>query len=286
MGVLGGDNAGFPNGRRLADDVVDIEEQAVAGFLKGKKVPLGDGVNAQRRGEPRPLPLRRSPAPGLREREGDEVGANASGGPLRRAPCSFHPPCATASSSSSQSSPAAAIGALYGGVFRDRTSRRLRRARRRAGGRGLQGRLLAEREHGLARRRPPVAPRARTRRTSTRTRCSGSPTSSGRARPATRPSTRSPRACCAARSPSTRRTPSPSAGSARSRSPATASATPSRSASRRATLNPVLGPHVRRDRRRARRARPLPRGVPRLRHDEQAPARASPRTRASRTAAS
>ena len=46
MGVLGGDNAGFPNGRRLADDIVDIEEQAVAGFLKGKKVPLGDGVDA------------------------------------------------------------------------------------------------------------------------------------------------------------------------------------------------------------------------------------------------
>ena len=45
MGVLGGDNAGFPNGRRLGDDIVDIEEQAVAGFLKGKKVPLGDGVN-------------------------------------------------------------------------------------------------------------------------------------------------------------------------------------------------------------------------------------------------
>ena len=45
MGVLGGDNAGFPNGRRLGDDVIDIEEQAVAGFLKGKKVPLGDGVD-------------------------------------------------------------------------------------------------------------------------------------------------------------------------------------------------------------------------------------------------
>jgi Domain of unknown function (DUF4331) len=43
--VLGGDNAGFPNGRRLTDDVIDIEEQAVAGFLMGKKVPLGDGVN-------------------------------------------------------------------------------------------------------------------------------------------------------------------------------------------------------------------------------------------------
>lgn len=46
MGVLGGDNGGFPNGRRLGDDVVDIEEQAVAGFLQGKKIPLGDGVNA------------------------------------------------------------------------------------------------------------------------------------------------------------------------------------------------------------------------------------------------
>ncbi len=45
MGVLAGDNAGFPNGRRLGDDVVDIEEQAVAGFLMGHKVPLGDGVN-------------------------------------------------------------------------------------------------------------------------------------------------------------------------------------------------------------------------------------------------
>ena len=46
MGVLAGDNAGYPNGRRLGDDVVDISEQAVAGFLLGKKVPLGDGVNS------------------------------------------------------------------------------------------------------------------------------------------------------------------------------------------------------------------------------------------------
>ena len=30
MGVLGGDLAGFPNGRRLADDVTDIELQAIA----------------------------------------------------------------------------------------------------------------------------------------------------------------------------------------------------------------------------------------------------------------
>jgi hypothetical protein len=45
FGVIGGDNAGFPNGRRLADDVVDIELQVVAGFLVGNQVPLGDGVD-------------------------------------------------------------------------------------------------------------------------------------------------------------------------------------------------------------------------------------------------
>jgi hypothetical protein len=45
LGVLGGDNQGFPNGRRLEDDVIDISEQAVGGFLVGKKLPLGDGVD-------------------------------------------------------------------------------------------------------------------------------------------------------------------------------------------------------------------------------------------------
>jgi Domain of unknown function (DUF4331) len=45
LGVLGGDNQGWPNGRRLGDDVIDIAEQAVGGFLKGNKLPLGDGVD-------------------------------------------------------------------------------------------------------------------------------------------------------------------------------------------------------------------------------------------------
>jgi hypothetical protein len=45
LGVLAGDNQGWPNGRRLGDDVIDIAEQAVGGFLKGTKLPLGDGVN-------------------------------------------------------------------------------------------------------------------------------------------------------------------------------------------------------------------------------------------------
>ena len=45
FGFIAGDNAGFPDGRRLADDVTDIELRVVAGFLKGNKVPLGDGVD-------------------------------------------------------------------------------------------------------------------------------------------------------------------------------------------------------------------------------------------------
>lgn len=51
FGVLAGDLAGFPNGRRLADDVVDIELRVVAGVLvNGYNIApnnqLGDGVDA------------------------------------------------------------------------------------------------------------------------------------------------------------------------------------------------------------------------------------------------
>jgi hypothetical protein len=50
FGVLAGDNQGFPNGRRLADDVTDIELRVIAGALVpadkgGKQIPLGDGVD-------------------------------------------------------------------------------------------------------------------------------------------------------------------------------------------------------------------------------------------------
>ena len=45
-GVLDGDIQGFPNGRRLTDDVIDITLQAAAGILGGANVStLGDGVD-------------------------------------------------------------------------------------------------------------------------------------------------------------------------------------------------------------------------------------------------
>ena len=54
LGVLGGDNAGFPNGRRVYDDVTDIALRVVAGGVLAAPFPgfnaningrLGDGVN-------------------------------------------------------------------------------------------------------------------------------------------------------------------------------------------------------------------------------------------------
>jgi hypothetical protein len=52
LGLLGGETDGFPNGRRLVDDVVDIELRALAGatpftpdFNKAPNNQLGDGVD-------------------------------------------------------------------------------------------------------------------------------------------------------------------------------------------------------------------------------------------------
>ena len=50
FGALAGDTGGFPNGRRLADDVTDIELRVIGGALLkpeqgGKQLPLGDGVD-------------------------------------------------------------------------------------------------------------------------------------------------------------------------------------------------------------------------------------------------
>jgi hypothetical protein len=70
LGVLGGDNQGWPNGRRRGDDVIDIAEQAVAGFLKGKKVPLGDGVDRDDRALLGAFPYEADPASGFANDKG------------------------------------------------------------------------------------------------------------------------------------------------------------------------------------------------------------------------
>ena len=71
MGVLGGDLAGYPNGRRLEDDVIDITEQAVAGALIGTKIPLGDGVNADDKGYLSSFPYENDPNAGFDNTKGE-----------------------------------------------------------------------------------------------------------------------------------------------------------------------------------------------------------------------
>ena len=70
LGVLGGDNQGFPNGRRLNDDVIDIAEQAVGGFLVGKKLPLGDGVDTNDVPSLSTFPYQADPASGFANTKG------------------------------------------------------------------------------------------------------------------------------------------------------------------------------------------------------------------------
>lgn len=78
LGLLGGDIGGFPNGRRVEDDVVDIELRAVLGgtpFTPAFNVPpnnsIGDGVSANGRGFLTRFPYLGVPNPGNTPRLGN-----------------------------------------------------------------------------------------------------------------------------------------------------------------------------------------------------------------------
>jgi len=72
LGVLGGDLAGWPNGRRLGDDVIDIAERAVGGALIGHPLPLGDGVNANDRAYLASFPYAADPFSGFENTKGEQ----------------------------------------------------------------------------------------------------------------------------------------------------------------------------------------------------------------------
>ncbi len=97
LGVIGGDNGGFPNGRRLGDDVVDAAEQVMAGFLKGNKVPLGRRRQRRRPEAALVVPVRRGSAERIREHEGqvgttdDLAGAGSGPAPANRSPSPREP---------------------------------------------------------------------------------------------------------------------------------------------------------------------------------------------------
>jgi hypothetical protein len=70
LGVIGGDNAGFPNGRRPGDDVVDIELRVLMGkLLSSADAPSGqllftDGAYVDSTFFDASFPYIRTPLPG------------------------------------------------------------------------------------------------------------------------------------------------------------------------------------------------------------------------------
>ncbi|MET7681835.1 DUF4331 family protein [Streptomyces sp. NPDC005423] len=66
LGVLDGDNAGFPNGRRLTDDVIDSALQVMEGELVGSKNDLGDAVDKNDKGFEKYFPYVAEPTSGSR----------------------------------------------------------------------------------------------------------------------------------------------------------------------------------------------------------------------------
>jgi hypothetical protein len=72
LGVIGGDLAGWPNGRRLEDDVIDIAERAVGGVLIGHSLPLGDGVDANDVAYMSTFPYQADPFSGFENTKGEQ----------------------------------------------------------------------------------------------------------------------------------------------------------------------------------------------------------------------
>ena len=88
FGVLGGDLAGFPDGRRLGDDVVDIEERVVGGALKGNNAAARRRRGPERQAVPVDVPVprpRRTLGPRLAARSATSPTHDPVPAPSRRA---------------------------------------------------------------------------------------------------------------------------------------------------------------------------------------------------------
>jgi hypothetical protein len=85
LGLLGGDPAGFPNGRRVTDDVVDIDIRAVLGgtpftpaFNVAPNNSIGDGVAANFEGFLTRFPYLQTPNQGNQPRPANFPAAQLS----------------------------------------------------------------------------------------------------------------------------------------------------------------------------------------------------------------
>ena len=98
MGVIGGDTAGFPNGRRPGDDVVDIALRAVMGVLLPEadapsgKLPFTDGATVNAHMFLQTFPYINPPLPGSPNDPSVYVTLQAAGnvsGPYQSVPATF-----------------------------------------------------------------------------------------------------------------------------------------------------------------------------------------------------
>ena len=79
FGALAGDTQGFPDGRRLGDDVTDIELRVIAGALlkPANNVPLGDGVDSNDKAFRSAFPYVAPPSSGFDSHIGRDEPAHA-----------------------------------------------------------------------------------------------------------------------------------------------------------------------------------------------------------------
>ena len=90
MGVLAGDNQGWPNGRRLGDDVIDIAEQAVGGFLKGRSSRSATASTPTTRSCSASFPYAADPKSGFANTKGDQNPDDAGGAGTASRPSGRH----------------------------------------------------------------------------------------------------------------------------------------------------------------------------------------------------
>ncbi|MFI8932832.1 DUF4331 domain-containing protein [Streptomyces sp. NPDC053474] len=112
LGVLDGDNAGYPNGRRLSDDVLDISLQVVEGELVGQKNDLGDAVDTNDKAFGRSFPYLALPTAGSRGPVAGKDGTSA-----RNALSGGAPPVGSGSSGSTDTVLIASAGVGGAGVL-------------------------------------------------------------------------------------------------------------------------------------------------------------------------
>ncbi|MER7568170.1 DUF4331 domain-containing protein [Streptomyces sp. NPDC097941] len=113
LGVLDGDNAGFPNGRRLTDDVIDASLQVVEGELVGSKNDLGDAVDKNDKDFEKSFPYVALPTEGSR---GPLAKGTTSGNDVRNQLGDALSPAGASGSSDNMSLIAGSAGAGAAGI--------------------------------------------------------------------------------------------------------------------------------------------------------------------------